>query len=61
MLISSLVALLATAAPAKHAFTIHDQVALKRLQGFHVSPDGTRVVFTQRTTDLEANRGRNDL
>ncbi len=61
MLLSSLVALLATAAPAKHAFTINDQVALKRLQGFHVSPDGTRVVFTQRTTDLEANRGRNDL
>jgi dipeptidyl aminopeptidase/acylaminoacyl peptidase len=61
MLTSLLVALVASAAPAKHAYTPHDQVTLKRIQAFHVSPDGTRVVFGLRTTELEANRGRSDL
>ncbi len=50
------------AAPAaKHAYTIQDQVSLKRLGDFKVSPDGTRVVFEVRSTDLEVNRGRTDL
>ncbi|MEK7829687.1 MAG: S9 family peptidase, partial [Acidobacteriota bacterium] len=61
MLSIFLVAVLAAAAPAKHAYTVHDQIALKRLQQFKVSPDGRHVVLTVRETDLDANRGRTDL
>lgn len=56
-----LAALVAAAPAAKHPYSIADQVALKRLAGFHVSPDGQRVAFTVRATDLDANRGRTDL
>jgi dipeptidyl aminopeptidase/acylaminoacyl peptidase len=56
-----LAALALAAAPARHPYTIQDQVALKRLSAFQVSPDGTRVVLAVRATDLEANRGRLDL
>src|SRR5688572_31605887 len=38
-----------------------DMVDMQRVAGVAVSPDGTRVVYQLRTTDLEANRGRNDL
>ena len=61
MLMLPLVAVLAAAAPAKHAYTVQDQVAMKRLGDFDVSPDGSKVVYTLRTTDLEANKGRTDL
>jgi dipeptidyl aminopeptidase/acylaminoacyl peptidase len=47
--------------PAKKPYTIHEQVALRRITGFAVSPDGRQVAFTLRTTDLEANKGRVDL
>ncbi len=50
-----------SAAPTKRPYTVADQVALQRLQSFHVAPDGRAVVFTVRATDLEANRGRSDL
>jgi dipeptidyl aminopeptidase/acylaminoacyl peptidase len=56
-----LAALVAAAPTTKHPYTVQDQVMLKRLAGFHVSPDGRQVVFGVRTTDLEANRGRLDL
>jgi dipeptidyl aminopeptidase/acylaminoacyl peptidase len=46
---------------ASKPYTIEDQVALKRLQGFKVSPNGKQVVFTLRSTDLAANKGRTDL
>jgi dipeptidyl aminopeptidase/acylaminoacyl peptidase len=42
-------------------FTVHDLVAMERISDPQVSPDGTQVVFTVTTMDLEANRGRNDL
>jgi dipeptidyl aminopeptidase/acylaminoacyl peptidase len=54
-----LAALLFSAAPKP--YTIEDQVALKRLQGFKVSPNGKQVVFSLRSTDLAANKGRTDL
>lgn len=57
-----LVATMVAAAPAaKKPYTVQDQVTLKRLSGFKVSPDGTKAVFALRTTDLEANKGRIDL
>ncbi|MFZ5441030.1 MAG: prolyl oligopeptidase family serine peptidase [Myxococcota bacterium] len=62
MLSSLLVAAMVAAAPAvKKPYTVQDQVMLKRLSGFEVSPDGTKVVFGLRSTDLEANKGRVDL
>ncbi|HEX2164635.1 MAG TPA: S9 family peptidase [Thermoanaerobaculia bacterium] len=55
----------ALAAPASaaetHPFTVHDLLAMERLSDHQVSPDGRRVTFVVRTTDLEANRGRTDL
>ncbi|MDH3626088.1 MAG: S9 family peptidase [Acidobacteriota bacterium] len=44
-----------------HPFGISDMLAMDRLGGPQVSPDGSTVVFTRRTTDLEADRGRTDL
>ncbi len=44
-----------------HPFSIHDMLAMDRVGDPQLSPDGGWVVFTRRTTDLEANRGRTDL
>ena len=61
MIASLLVVALAAAPAAKKPYTVQDQVALKRIAGFRVSPDGSQVVFALRSTDLEANKGRVDL
>ncbi len=42
-------------------FTIHDLLAMERISDPQLSPDGSQIVFTLRTTDLEANKGRTDL
>ncbi len=56
---------LALAAPlpqsATHAFSVEDMLAMQRVSGPAVSPDGTQVAFTLRTTDVAANRGRTDV
>src|ERR1700676_628837 len=39
-------------------FTIQDMVRMERISDVAVSPSGKRVAFTQRTTDMEANKGR---
>jgi dipeptidyl aminopeptidase/acylaminoacyl peptidase len=57
----SLLAALALSAAPSHPYNIQDQVTLRRLSGPRVSPDGQRVAFVLRSTDMEANRGRNDL
>lgn len=44
-----------------HAFNVNDLVTLNRILGQAVSPDGKWVVYTLRTTDLEANKGLTDL
>ncbi len=51
----------ASLAEAPHPFSVHDMLAMDRISDPQVSPDGRSVVFTIRTTDLEANRGRTDL
>lgn len=51
---------LARAAPAT-PFTVEDLVILKRVSDPQVSPDGRRVAYVQRETDLEANKGRTSL
>ena len=60
----SLVSLLVAAAgSAQQAtpFTVQDLVSLRRLSDPEISPDGHRVAFVLRETDLEANKGRTDL
>ena len=42
-------------------FTAEDLVRLNRVSDPQVSPDGRRLVFTMRETDLEADKGRTDL
>ena len=50
----------ADAQPAR-ALTPTDLNLLARVSDPQVSPDGRYVVYVQRETDLEANRGRTDL
>ena len=62
MILSALVTVMLAGAPAaKKPYTVQDQVMLKRASSPRVSPDGTKVVFALRSTDLEANKGRTDL
>jgi dipeptidyl aminopeptidase/acylaminoacyl peptidase len=62
MLFSLLVSALVAQAPAKpRPYTVQDQVTLRRLIAFKVSPDGSRIVSQLRTTDLDANKGLMDL
>ncbi len=42
-------------------FTVEDLVILKRVGDPQVSPDGRRVAYVQRETDLEAGKGRTSL
>ena len=44
-----------------HPLSIHDMLAMDRISDSKVSPDGRRVAFNVRQTDLEANRGRTDI
>jgi dipeptidyl aminopeptidase/acylaminoacyl peptidase len=44
-----------------HPFSVADMLAMDRISDPRVSPDGTRVAFTVRVTDMAANRGRNDV
>jgi len=63
LIVLLLLILAAGPAPASdpHPFSIHDMLAMDRISDPQVSPDASRVAFTVRTTDLEANRGRTDL
>jgi dipeptidyl aminopeptidase/acylaminoacyl peptidase len=49
------------AAAEVHPFSVHDMLAMDRISDPRVSPDGTQVAFSVRTTDLDANRGRTDI
>jgi dipeptidyl aminopeptidase/acylaminoacyl peptidase len=44
-----------------HAFSIRDMQAMERLSGPVLSPDGTRIAYELRQTDLRNNRGRMDI
>jgi dipeptidyl aminopeptidase/acylaminoacyl peptidase len=47
--------------PQSHPITAHDLWVMQRISDPQVSPDGKRVVFTNRVTDFEKNKGINDL
>jgi dipeptidyl aminopeptidase/acylaminoacyl peptidase len=42
-------------------FTIQDMVRMERISDVAVAPDGKHVVYTERTTDMEANKGRTSV
>jgi dipeptidyl aminopeptidase/acylaminoacyl peptidase len=46
------------AVEAAQPFSVRDLVRLERISDIAVSPDGKRVAYTLRTTDMEANKGR---
>jgi len=50
-------------AAAEHSqpFTVQDLVRLERISEIAASPDGRRVAYTLRTTDMEANKGRTGI
>ena len=52
---------LAASHAEKHPFTVMDMLAMQRVSDPQPSPDGSKVLFALRTTDLEANAGRWDL
>ncbi len=47
--------------PDTHPFAVDDLLAMERISDPQVSPDGGRVVFVNRVTDLEKNKGVSDL
>jgi dipeptidyl aminopeptidase/acylaminoacyl peptidase len=49
------------AAAEPHPFTVRDLLAMDRISDPQPSPQGDRVAFVLRTSDLEANKGRYDL
>src|SRR5581483_2761055 len=51
----------AAAQGADQPLTAEDLVRLKRLSDPKVSPDGRYVAYVLRETDMEANKGRNNL
>ena len=51
----------AAAQSAERAFTYADMLNANRLSDPRVSPDGTKVVYNLRATDMEANRGVSSL
>ena len=61
LLVPVLVAGGTVSAQETHPFSIHDMLAMDRLSDPQMSPDGSAVAFTVRTTDLAANRGRTDV
>jgi dipeptidyl aminopeptidase/acylaminoacyl peptidase len=56
-----LVAGVAGAAQDTHPFSVRDMLAMDRISDPRVSPDGKMVAYVVRTTDLDANKGRNDI
>ena len=53
--------LVAATAAQTHPFTVQDLLAVERLSGPQISPDGRWVAFTATQADLDANRFRSDL
>jgi dipeptidyl aminopeptidase/acylaminoacyl peptidase len=59
----AVVATASTGAPtaAPRGFTVEDLVAMERVGAPAVSPDGARIVYTVRSTDLAKNKSHTDL
>src|SRR5450631_3499407 len=48
----------APAAEVAQSFTVADLVRLERISEPRVAPDGKRIAYTLRSTDMEANKAR---
>src|SRR5947209_1472068 len=46
---------------AAQPFTVRDLVRLERISEPRVAPDGKRIAYTLRSTDMEANKGRTGI
>jgi dipeptidyl aminopeptidase/acylaminoacyl peptidase len=46
---------------AAQPFGVQDLVRLERISEVSVSPDGKRIAYTVRTTDMDANKGRTSI
>ncbi len=44
-----------------HPFNVYDLLAMERISSPQVSPDGEKIVFTVRLTDLDENKGHTSL
>ena len=44
-----------------HGFTVEDMVKMERVGNPVLSPDGNRVIYTVRTTDIDKNRGHTEI
>ncbi|MFZ6184094.1 prolyl oligopeptidase family serine peptidase [Nannocystis pusilla] len=49
------------APPGQHPFSVLDLLAFDRISDPQVAPNGKKVAFVLRKTDLENNRGRSDI
>jgi dipeptidyl aminopeptidase/acylaminoacyl peptidase len=49
------------ATSATRGFTAEDLVRLERISDPQLSPDGTKLAYVLRETDMDANRGRTDV
>ena len=58
---SAPVALAAPVPEPTQPFTVQDMVRMERISDVAAAPDGKRVVYTERTTDMEANKGRTSV
>src|SRR5206468_2925282 len=54
-------AISAPAVAAPRGFTVEDMVSMERVGTPGVSPDGTRIVYTVRSTDIAKNKGHTGL
>jgi dipeptidyl aminopeptidase/acylaminoacyl peptidase len=61
LFLCALLPALAVHAQDKRPFSVDDLVRLKRVSEPALSPDGNAVAFTLRETDMDANRGRQDV
>ena len=55
------IAVAAQANVQTHPFSVHDMLAMDRISDPQISPDGRKIAFVLRKTDLDANKGRTDL
>jgi len=44
-----------------HPFSVQDLIRMEQISDPRLSPDGKKIAFVVRSTDLEANRGRKDI
>jgi dipeptidyl aminopeptidase/acylaminoacyl peptidase len=49
------------ATESSQPFSVQDMVRMERISEVAVAPDGKRVAYTQRSTDMEANKGRTGI